>query len=76
MSYKIYTVDRIEGDIAVLYDHDDHKSDIPLAELPEGLKESDILHFCEENKTYIIDKEQTRLIKSSIEDRFKKLFKK
>ena len=76
MSYKFYTVDRIEEDIAVLYNDDENKSDIPVAELPENLKEGDILRFDEENQTYIIDKDKTLQVKSNIEDRFKKLFKK
>ena len=76
MYCKFYTVDRIEGDIAVLYDDGDNKSDIAVSELPEDLKEGDILRFDEENGVYIIDKEKTREIKSIIEDRFKKLFKK
>jgi len=76
MSCKFYTVDRIEGDIAVLYDDDDNKSDIEIAKLPENLKEGDILRFDEEAHVYIIDKERTNQIKSNIEERFKKLFKK
>ena len=76
MDYKYYTVDRIEEDIAVLYDDDENKSDIPVSGLPEGLKEGDILRFDEENETYVIDKERTVQVKLSIEKRFKKLFKK
>jgi len=76
MCYKYYTVDRIEENIAVLFDDDDNKSDVPVSELPEGLKEGDILRFDEEDKTYVIDKEKTEQTKLSIEERFKKLFKK
>jgi hypothetical protein len=76
MSCKFYTVDRIEGDFAVLYDGEDNKSDIPVTGLPENLKEGDILRFDEENNIYVIDKERTGQVKSNIEDRFKKLFKK
>jgi len=76
MSCKYYTVDRIEEDIAVLYDDEENKSDIPVSELPEDLKEGDILQFDEENQIYIIDREKTEQVKSSIEERFKKLFKK
>ena len=77
MSYKFYTVDRIEEDIAVLYerDGDENKTDIHVSELPEDIKEGDILKFDEENSTYIIDKEQTEQVGASIEERFKKLFK-
>ena len=76
MSCKFYTIDRVEGDIGVLYDDEDNKTDIPMTELPEGAKEGDILRYDEENKEYIIDKEKTNETKSNIEDRFKKLFKK
>ena len=78
MSDKFYTVDRIEEDIAVLYERDgeEHKTDIPVTELPENIKEGDILRFDEETKTFIIDSEKTEQVKSNIEERFKKLFKK
>ena len=76
MSYKNYTIDRIEEDIAVLFDDDDIKTDIPVSELPENIKEGDILHFDEESQTYAVDKAQTEQVKSSMEQRFKKLFKK
>ncbi|MCL1859683.1 MAG: DUF3006 domain-containing protein [Oscillospiraceae bacterium] len=76
MSYKYYTIDRIEEDIAVLFDDDENKSDIPVSELPENIKESDILKFDAENNIYTIDYESTEQRKSSLEKRFKKLFKK
>ena len=78
MAYKFYTVDRIEEDIAVLYERDgeENKTDIHVSELPEDIKEGDILKFDEENSTYTIDKEQTEQVKTNIEERFRKLFKK
>jgi hypothetical protein len=76
MCYKYFTVDRIEEDIAVLIDDDENKSDIPVFQLPEGLKEGDILCFDEEKETYVINKERTEQVGASIEERFKKLFKK
>ena len=76
MSCKNYTIDRIEEDIAVLIDDDENKSDIPVSELPENLKEGDILRFDEENETYMIDKNRTEQVKASFEKRFRKLFKK
>ena len=76
MCYKYFTVDRIEENIAVLFDDDDNKSDVPVSELPEGLKEGDIIRFDEEDKIYIIDKEKTEQVRASLEKRFKKLFKK
>ena len=76
MSYKNYTVDRIEENMAVVFDDDDKKSDIHVSALPENLKEGDILCYDDENKTYTIDREQTSQVKASIDERFKKLFKK
>ena len=73
---KIYTIDRIEEDVAVLYDGGDNKSDVAVEKLPENIKEGDILIYDEENQTYIIDREKTQEVKSNIEERFKKLFKK
>jgi len=75
MSCKNYTVDRIEDDIAVLFDDDENKTDVPISELPENIKEGDILSFDEENQTYTVDKNKTEQVKSSMEQRFKKLFK-
>jgi len=76
MRCECYTIDRIEGSTAVLYDKNDIKSDIPLGDLPENIKEGDILRFDRENNIYIIDKEKTKQVKSDMEERFKRLFKK
>ena len=76
MSCKFYTIDRIENNIAVLFDDDENKSNIPVSELPEDIKEGDILRFDEESEVYVIDKEKTEQVKASIEERFRKLFKK
>ena len=73
--YKNYTIDRIEEDIAVLFDDGDNKSDVPVINLPENIKEGDILKFDEENQTYTVDYESTEQRKESLEKRFKKLFK-
>ena len=40
-----YSVDRVEGAIAVLEDEDGNLSHVPLASLPEGVKETDVLSF-------------------------------
>ena len=71
-----YTVDRIEDGIAVLYDDDENKTDIPVCKLPENINEGDILRFDGENDAYIIDKEKTEQIKADLEERFKNLLKK
>jgi len=69
----LYTVDRIEENIAVLYDEEENQTDIPVCELPENVKESDILRFDAENNEYIIEIEQTAQVKSDLEERLKKL---
>lgn len=42
-----YTVDRIEGDIAVCEDDNRKMTEIPIKELPEGVKEGMCLAFVE-----------------------------
>ena len=76
MAYKFYTIDRIEEDIAVMFDDDDIKSDIPVSELPENIKEGDILCFDEETQAYTVDKAKTAQVGADLESRFRKLFKK
>lgn len=39
----IYIVDRMEGDWAVLEDENRQMSDLPLADLPAGIREGDLL---------------------------------
>ena len=75
MSFKFYTIDRIENEIAVLYDDSGNKIDVPVIELPDDIREGDILRFAIENNTYTIDKEKTAQTKANLEERFKKLFK-
>jgi len=79
MSYKIYTVDRIEEDIAVLTRYDDdsdtHEYNIMLDYLPANVKESDMLRFDNDTYAYTIDKEKTEQTKADLEERFLKLFK-
>ena len=76
--YTFYTVDRIEDGIAVLYDDYDNKSDVPITEFPEdikNIKEGDRLGFDAENNIYTIYRAQTAQIKLDLEKRFNKLFK-
>jgi len=67
-----YSVDRIEGDFAVLQDEHGSIRDVNLKDLPENIKESDILKF--DGNIYIIDEERTVQVKENSEKRFKKLF--
>ena len=77
-NYKFYTADRIEEGVAVLYGDcgDGDKLDILATDLPENIKEGDILRFDKETGAYEIDEEKTKQAKSGIEQRFKNLFKK
>ena len=67
-----YTVDRIEGNFAVLEDENGNVRDVKLDGLPDNIKESDILKF--ENDIYIIDEKRTKQVKKDLENRLKKLF--
>lgn len=39
----LYSIDRFEGDIAVLVDEDGNSLDVPRADLPDGIKSGDML---------------------------------
>lgn len=41
----LYSVDRIEREIAVLVDEDGNSTDVPLAALPTGVKGGDMLRL-------------------------------
>ncbi len=55
---EIYSVDRIEGEIAKVENPDGSFTDIPLSALPSPLREGDILLF-EEESGFIVDKTAT-----------------
>lgn len=40
---QFYTVERVEGQHAVLLTSDDHRIPVPLGELPEGIEERAVL---------------------------------
>ena len=67
-----YTVDRIEGEYAVIEDGEMNLKNVKLDGLPENIKEGDILKF--ENNIYVIDTEKTKQVKKNMEERFKKMF--
>ena len=69
-----YTIDRIEGSKAVVFDDKDAEIIISLELLPKNVKEGDILRFEEEK--YIIDIEKTAKVKDEIKARFERLIKK
>jgi len=68
-----YTVDRIEGGFAMLEDANMNMKNVKLNDLPENIKEGDILKL--ENNIYIIDTERTKRIKKELDERLRKMFK-
>lgn len=65
-----YIIDRIEGDFAVCENSLDGKMhDILLADLPEGVKEGDIIKS--ENGVFIIDYEEKEKRENDIRDKIK-----
>jgi len=51
------SVDRIVSNIAICYDEHERKIELPLSELPEQIREGDMLILC--NGRYQIDKTAT-----------------
>lgn len=49
----LYSIDRFEGDIAVLIDEDEVAHTVVRTRLPEQIKEGDMLRF--ENERYVLD---------------------
>ena len=69
-----YTIDRIEGNQAVMFDESDKQINICLDVLPKNIKEGDIVKF--DGEKYTVDAERTEKIKADIKARFEKLLKK
>jgi len=66
----IYTVDRIEGEYAVCEDQNRVIHDIPLSQLPEGVKDGSKLEYLDEVYTLLPEVDQ-----SGIQARFMRLLK-
>ena len=69
-----YTVDRFEGDFAVLEDENRTMKDVPRGALPEEAKEGDVLIFAE--GSYSLDSEETARRKEDVRERLQRLWKK
>lgn len=68
-----FTIDRFEGDIAVLEDRNTGKMlDVKKEDLPENIKEGDILDKI--NGKYTVNPEKTLESKERIKDKMKKLW--
>ena len=68
-----YIVDRIEGDVAVLERDDLELVDVPLTELPEGVRQHDCLEV--EDGAWRIDRDRTAERKRRIEEKMRRLFR-
>lgn len=62
-----FTIDRFEGDFAVVELEDREMVDLPLSLLPENAKEGDILNIT-------IDKNASEIRRKRIQDKFDSLF--
>lgn len=69
---RTYSVDRIEGDVAVLVDDDGHSASIPVLQLPASVRSGDVLH-CRDD-IYELDRSETdarRSLVLSLQDRIR-----
>lgn len=69
---NIYSVDRIEENIAVI-EYEGKFIEIGLEELPENIKEGDIL-IKEENGSFSVDENETKRIKALLAEKQNSLF--
>ncbi len=60
----LYSIDRFEGDIAVMIDEQQGTHDVPCSLLPEGAKAGDMLRF--ENERYVLDDAAARARREQI----------
>ncbi|MCD7784045.1 MAG: DUF3006 domain-containing protein [Oscillospiraceae bacterium] len=70
---KLYTIDRFEGEFAVLEEDGDGHIDVPKGQLPEGTHEGDVLEQSETG--FIIREDLTRERRERIIGKQKRLFK-
>ena len=69
---KLFTVDRIEGDIAVLECENGDYVNIELKNLPKNIKEGDVLNF--ENGSCFLDESETKARSEKIKKMMESLF--
>ena len=68
-----YIVDRIEADLAVCEDENEEMVNIPLKDLPEGVKEGSVL--VQEDGSWSIDKNEELARKKRIAEKMKQIKK-
>ncbi len=74
ISNTIFTLDRFEGDFAVLENRNTKEmTDIPISNIPSNAKEGDILKLS--NGSYVIDYEETRAVSDRIREKMDSLKK-
>ena len=66
-----YTIDRFEGDYAVLEDDDENCVNVKKALLPEMAKESDVLDF--DGEAYTVNAEETEKRRQSVIEMLRKM---
>ncbi len=69
----IYSIDRFEGDFAILIDDNGEKTEINKESLPLYVKEGDLLSF--ENGEFIFEKDETKRRRENTVSKFNRLFK-
>lgn len=68
-----YTIDRFEGDLAVLEDRKTGKmKNIEKEKMPENIKEGDIIKCI--NGKYFLDENETKKVENQVEDKYKNLW--
>lgn len=73
-SNSLYTLDRFEGDFAILENRNTKKmTGIPISNIPSNAKEGDILKLS--NGSYVIDYKETNLVSDRIRDKMDNLKK-
>ncbi len=71
-SNPMYTLDRFEGDFAVLENRNTKQmTDIPISNIPSNAKEGDILKLS--NRSYVVDYEETRTVSDKIREKMNNL---
>lgn len=66
-----YTIDRFEGDYAVLEDDDENRVNVKKALLPEMAKESDVLDF--DGESYTVNADETEKRRQSVIEMLRKM---
>jgi len=69
-----FCVDRIEGDVAVLSGDGGETVNVPLASLPEGVREGDVLRY--DDGVWVPDPDETARRAERVRGKLNRLFKK